>query len=109
LQYIELMLSRTGGFGDFQKYLIPKLLPIYDRVGFENRDSDSFMTIALREHIINTVCELDYEPCVRKASALLQSWMASPGTCTETGIFFLNKYFCCQCLYFSFQHANNAY
>ena len=49
LKYIELMLGRTGGFGDFKRYVINEVLPVYIRLGFVNRDNDTFMDISLRE------------------------------------------------------------
>ena len=73
------MLYRTAGYGSFRKYVIQKLLPVYNRVGFENKDSDSFMDISLRELIISFVCSLGYEPCVQKSTEFFKSWMESPG------------------------------
>ena len=84
-QYIELLLSRTSGFGEYQKYVIPKLRPIYDRIGFETRDSDSFMDISLRELIVTYVCDLDYEPCVKKSVQLFKTWMESAGLFPRLG------------------------
>ena len=43
------MLGRTGGFGDFKRYVINEVLPVYIRLGFVNRDNDTFMDISLRE------------------------------------------------------------
>jgi hypothetical protein len=76
-QYIELMLGRTAGFGDFKKYVIGEVMPIYKRLGFETRESDSFMDISLRELVVNTVCELGFEPCIKGATSLFKAWMES--------------------------------
>ena len=42
-------MGRTGGFGDFKRYVINEVLPVYTRLGFENKANDSFMDISLRE------------------------------------------------------------
>ena len=73
------MLYRTAGYGSFRKWIIQKVRRVYQRVGFENQPSDSFMDISLRELIIKFVCGLDYEGCVRKSTEYFKSWMASPG------------------------------
>lgn len=73
------MLGRTAGFGDYKKYVIGELMPVYNRLGFVNRENDSFMDISLRELVITTVCELGYEPCVEGAKKLFNAWMDASG------------------------------
>ena len=53
LTYVGSMLGRTSGYGEYKKFLIQQLLPIYKHLGFLNKKSDSAMDIRLREQVHN--------------------------------------------------------
>ncbi len=77
LNYVGTLLGRTSGYGEYKKFLIQQLLPIYKHLGFENKKSDSAMDIRLREQVINTLCNLGYDECEEKALQLFIEWKSS--------------------------------
>ena len=64
LDYLDLMLGRTGVYGDYKKYLTGELQQTYNKLGFVPKDEDGFLDILLRKQVINTMCGLGYAPCV---------------------------------------------
>jgi hypothetical protein len=76
-KYIGKMLGRTAGYGAYKEYMIHKLLPIYNHLGFENKDTDSSMDIELREEVINILCNVGYDDCEEKATVLFRAWKNS--------------------------------
>jgi len=77
MNYIDSMLGRTSGYGEYKKFMIQQLLPIYKHLGFENKKSDSEMDIKLREQVISMLCNLEYEECEKKAIQLFTEWKNS--------------------------------
>ena len=75
LNYIGKMLGRTPGYGAFKEFMIRQLLPIYQHLGFENKETDSSTDIRLREEIINLLCNLGYDDCEDKAIQLFRKWL----------------------------------
>ena len=74
LNYMGKMLGRSAGYGAYKEFMIRQLLPIYQHLGFENKKTDSSMTIRLREVVINQVCNLGHDDCKEKAIQLFRKW-----------------------------------
>ena len=66
LDYLDQMLGRTGVYGDYKKYLIGELKFTYNRLGFVPKDEDGFLDVLMRKQVINTMCTLGYDPCVKE-------------------------------------------
>jgi aminopeptidase N len=81
MNYIGSMLGRTSGYGEYKKFMIQQLLPIYKHLGFENKKYDSEMDIKLREQVISMLCSLEYEECEKKAIQLFTEWKNSSSKC----------------------------
>jgi aminopeptidase N len=77
LTYIGSMLGRESGYGEYKKFLIQQLLPIYEHLGFENKKSDDAMDIKLRAQVISILCNLGYDDCEKKAMQLFNDWKSS--------------------------------
>ena len=50
--------------------------PIFNRVGFESRGSDTHLDLFLRTEVIAWACSLEIPECVEKATSSFERWMA---------------------------------
>jgi len=73
--YLEDMMKRTAGFGDLKTYLIATLQPLYERLGFEEQEDDSFLDEKLRIKMFELLCRLDQKECNDYSLYLLDEWM----------------------------------
>ena len=67
LKYLGQMLQKTDGAPAYKDYIFKKLGSTFDKLGLTPTDTDSFMDIQLRATVVETLCGLEYEPCVKKA------------------------------------------
>ena len=58
------MLRRNEGYEDYKDFMIRQLTPIYEDLGFDNKDSDSLHDQLLRPKVIKTMCELEHKVSV---------------------------------------------
>ena len=61
------MLQNTDGALAYNEYIFKQLGSTFDRLGLTPKDNDSFMDIQLRALVVETLCSLEYEPCVKKS------------------------------------------
>jgi hypothetical protein len=74
LKYIGQMLEKTDGYLAYKDYIFKQLGTIFDKLDLNPTDSDSFMDIQLRALVVETLCNLEYEPCVKKSLELYEKW-----------------------------------
>ena len=67
LTYLDKMLQNTDGALAYNEYIFKQLGSTFDRLGLTPKDNDSFMDIQLRALVVETLCSLEYEPCVKKS------------------------------------------
>ena len=67
LTYLDKMLQNTDGALAYNEYIFKQLVSTFDRLGLTPKDNDSFMDIQLRALVVETLCSLEYEPCVKKS------------------------------------------
>ena len=67
LKYLGQMLQKMDGTSAYNGYIFKQLRSTFERLGLTPRDTDSFMDIQLRALVVETLCGLEYEPCVKKA------------------------------------------
>ena len=67
LTYLDKMLQGTDGALAYKEYIFKQLGSTFDRLGLTPKDTDSFMDIQLRALVVETLCSLEYEPCVKKS------------------------------------------
>ena len=70
LKYLGQMLLKTNGVSAYNDYIFKLLEPTFNRLGLTPKDTDSFMDIQLRALVAETLCGLEYEPCVKKANEI---------------------------------------
>nr|XP_045584294.1 uncharacterized protein LOC123746672 [Procambarus clarkii] len=78
LAYLEMMFTRTGGYGALKRYLLSLLTPLYDAVGFDDNRSDPQLDQYKRVLALSGACSLEYQDCVDNSVSLFQEWMLNP-------------------------------
>lgn len=81
--FFDLMLndaSTQTEYNHFKEYVIYLLTPLYNRLGFYNRQEDSHFTILYRKSILNWMCKYGYKDAVNQAKAMFALWMRNPST-----------------------------
>jgi len=78
LAYLEQMFTRSSGYGGLKSFLLSILVPLYDKVGFEDNLEDSHLDQYKRVKAVAWTCSLDHQDCVDKSVNLLSQYMANP-------------------------------
>ncbi|XP_071539736.1 aminopeptidase N-like isoform X8 [Panulirus ornatus] len=78
LEYLEMMFTRSAGYGALKSYLLAILTPLYDSVGFEDNLNDPLLEQYKRVEALSWACNLDYQDCVHNSVSLFQQWMDNP-------------------------------
>lgn len=76
MNYIQNMLKKSMYYGKLRKYLVKKILPLYDLVGWN--DEGSLSEKLRRQNTIQFACNSGYQPCRENASRLFKQWMDDP-------------------------------
>ncbi|PAA72244.1 hypothetical protein BOX15_Mlig032987g1 [Macrostomum lignano] len=78
LAYIYSMLHRQSPqYGTFSAYMKSLILPIYNRTGVAQADSDSHLTRITREKIVKAACRYGIKQCAQYAQAEFQRYVSS--------------------------------
>jgi len=75
LSYLNTMMKRTAAYGEFKKYMLRLVDPIYRKLGFSSRADDSHLDILLRKKAASWACSMGSEDCQEQASSKYSSWM----------------------------------
>ena len=75
LTYTIDMLEATSVFAKFQKYLIDLITPIYNKLGWDEKKSDSWLDRLLRTSVLSFACQRGLPDCVNKAKSYYADWM----------------------------------
>lgn len=75
--YINVIQS-TEVYGELRNYLIDLIRPVYSRLTWESKQTDSWLTSQLRTDIIRFACNQGLDDCVKKARSLYSEWMTNP-------------------------------
>lgn len=71
--YIDL-LDLTEINGDLSDYLRELVIPMYKRLGWEAKRTDSWTDGLIRPYILKFACELEHPACVAKANEYFREW-----------------------------------
>jgi hypothetical protein len=87
LQYIEQMItSSSSGFylyERFRSYMVDLILPIYNKLGWEDNPlRDKWLDTLHRDIIISTACRFNLDHCIQRAQDLFEEWFNSPSNNT---------------------------
>lgn len=58
-----------------QRYMKTLIHPLYNRLGFEAKPSDSHLEVSLRANAISWACSLGIQECKEKAKVEYKRWM----------------------------------
>lgn len=78
LGYTGLMLGKTRAFGDFQKYLLHIVTPLYEDIGWAEP-----LTHAKRQAqsgAIDLACSFEHRGCIEEAVRQYSQWMLNPSS-----------------------------
>jgi len=75
LSYLNTILKRTPAYGEFKKYIRNLISPLYQRLGFGSKSSDSHLDLLLRKTVVSWACSVDHEDCKNSATAKFEEWM----------------------------------
>eukprot|EP00095_Tigriopus_kingsejongensis_P012300 maker-scaffold692_size110616-snap-gene-0.19 protein:Tk12300 transcript:maker-scaffold692_size110616-snap-gene-0.19-mRNA-1 annotation:"aminopeptidase n" len=73
--YINTMLERTAGYGEFQRYMKTLIHPLYNRLGFDPKPSDSHLDVYLRSNVVSWACSIGIQECKSKTQVEFRRWM----------------------------------
>ncbi len=71
------MLGRNEGYDDYKDFMIRLLTPIYEDLGFDNKESDSLMDQQLRPKVAKAMCELEHKVSINTSSSLNLWWLVT--------------------------------
>ena len=80
LSYVIDMLESTISFGKFQTYLVKLVEPIYTKLGWVEKDDDSWLEKQLRSIILSFACTRGVPDCVSKSKQYYSEWMNLNGS-----------------------------
>jgi len=75
LSYINKMMKRTPAYGDFKKYMLKIIDPIFTKLGFNARPEDTHLDIMLRKKAVSWACSMGNKECLDKARENFGYWM----------------------------------
>ena len=67
LTYLGQMLYKSAGHSSYKEFMFKQLGPLFSKLGLMPKGGDGFMDIQLRALVVKTLCDLEYEPCVKAA------------------------------------------
>ncbi len=67
LIYLGQMLHKSDGHSNYKEFMSKQLGPLFGKLGLMPKGGEGFMDIQLRALIVKTLCDLEYEPCVKAA------------------------------------------
>jgi len=77
-KYLENMLKRSPGWGDLRSYLATALQPLLNKLGFEERPGEDFLSEKLRISLLAALCGQGNQQCTEFSIYLLDEWMSYP-------------------------------
>ncbi|KAF0311370.1 Aminopeptidase N [Amphibalanus amphitrite] len=94
LGFLNTQLRRTAGYGAFQKFVLKLIGPLYDRIGFEERPSDSHIDHLTRNHVVVWACSMGHPDCISKAVSMFKRWMEDPDNASIIPVNIRSSVFC---------------
>ncbi|XP_042215813.1 aminopeptidase N-like isoform X2 [Homarus americanus] len=77
-QYLYDMFYRDPAYGALKDYLLSIIVPMYDKLGFEEEPGEDQLAQKLRTDVITWACNLGHLDCRNKSLAIFRRWMADP-------------------------------
>merc|ERR1719153_1277968 len=75
LAYIDTMLKRTPAYGDFKRFMLKRIEPIFTKLGFNAREDDTHLDILLRKQVVRWACSMGNKQCLEEAKENFNDWM----------------------------------
>ena len=61
-----------------QRFVLKLIRPLYERLGFDERPTDSHLDHDTRGSLIHWACEMGHADCLKKSVEKFRAWMAEP-------------------------------
>ncbi|UYV77000.1 hypothetical protein LAZ67_14002774 [Cordylochernes scorpioides] len=75
LHYLDIMLDRTESYGFWKSYILKKIEPLYQTLGWEKTNNENIQISFLRNLVLGWACSFDHPDCVRNATQRFQTWL----------------------------------
>jgi aminopeptidase N len=87
LQYIEQMITSSSSglylYERFRSYMMDLILPIYNKLGWEDNPlKDKWLDTLHRDTIISAACRYNLDDCIQRAQDLFEQWFNFPSNNT---------------------------
>lgn len=87
LQYIEQMIASSSAglylYERFRSYLVDLILPIYNKLAWQNNlSTNNWLDTLHRDMIVSAACRYDLDDCIKRAQDLFEQWFNSPANNT---------------------------
>ncbi|XP_050580172.1 putative aminopeptidase-2 isoform X1 [Bombus affinis] len=74
LTYLHKQFEGKEGYKAFVRYLSSLLTPVYNKLGFEDKENDDHVTLLFRSHIRKWACQVNIANCKSRALSYFNSW-----------------------------------
>merc|ERR1711913_16218 len=71
---LDKMLKRSAAYGKFKKYMLKLITPLYNRLGFTAKSTDTHLDILLRKRAVTWACIVEHQDCLDRASDKFKDW-----------------------------------
>ena len=61
-----------------QRFVLKLIQPLYERLGFDERPTDSHVDHGTRYSVIAWACSMGHKDCLKKSVDKFKQWMADP-------------------------------
>jgi len=83
LSYINTMLKRTASYGDFKRYMLQLVTPLYTRLGSSPKPGEGHLDTKLRSTAISWACSMGSKECKNRVGSMYDEWMSASDPDTE--------------------------
>ncbi|RWS03028.1 aminopeptidase N-like protein, partial [Dinothrombium tinctorium] len=75
--FLDLMLRRTAIYGNWKRYVINLVKPVYDKIGWNVENKDDILKQNLQYTALMLACDYEHEACIQTAKTKFQEWKQS--------------------------------
>lgn len=76
--YIDSLICRSAIYGNWQKYLLKQLQPVYDALGWEETANENILRQYTRINALNWMCGYGHKDCLKTAQEKFDQWRKDP-------------------------------
>lgn len=78
LTYVTQMLRREPAFESYRAVMKAILKPMFEKIGFTERDTDSDLELMHRARMLKLICDFKIDRCTWEAQQIFRGWISNP-------------------------------